>query len=100
MKLSVGLFAFALMLQSCATITGPKKIASEWCDCMKDSGEIKTDQSKKFCDSIAEVSLDLILREKMRQAQEKQFPLDSVREFLHSTHMEYHNLIENCKKNE
>lgn len=100
MKLSLCLFAFAMMIQSCTTITGPKKIASEWCDCMKGSDENKTDRSKKICDSIAEESINLMVREKMRQAQEKQFPMDSVKDLMYSSHVEYYDFIGKCRKNE
>lgn len=86
------------MLQSCTTSLGPKKIANEWCDCMKTSVVNDSSQFKSKCDSIAESQLNVLLRAKMKEVSEKNFPLDSVKEYLHSTHMEYHKLTEDCKK--
>ncbi|MFM7544181.1 MAG: hypothetical protein ACKO5I_06085 [Ignavibacteria bacterium] len=84
-----------LLMQSCASVTGTKKIAGEWCSCMKDSD---AEQSAKSCDSIAEMNLELMVKEKWKEVQEKQLPIDTMRAYKLSIHMEYYKMTEKCRK--
>lgn len=87
-------------LSACTTAVGTKKIANEWCSCM---GELDGDTSKvasKRCDSLAEMQLELMVKDKWREVQEKQLPIDSMRQFKLSLHMEYYKMTEKCRKTE
>ncbi|MFZ9761213.1 MAG: hypothetical protein ACO323_05670 [Candidatus Kapaibacteriota bacterium] len=82
---------------SCASATGTKKIANEWCSCMKNS---EAESSGKACDSIAEVNLELLVKDKWKEVQEKQLSIDTMRAFKLSLHMEYYKMTEKCRKKE
>ncbi len=93
--LAMLLLSFFVLMQSCASVTGTQKVATEWCSCMKD---VDAEQSSKSCDSIAEMNLELMVKEKWKEVQEKQLPNDTMRAYKLSIHMEYYKMTEKCRK--
>ncbi|MEY3313206.1 MAG: hypothetical protein ACK5F4_07270 [Ignavibacteria bacterium] len=93
--LTMFLLSSIVLMQSCSSVTGTKKVAAEWCSCMKDSD---AEQSAKSCDSIAEMNLELMVKEKWKEVQEKQLPIDTMRAYKLSIHMEYYKMTEKCRK--
>lgn len=101
MKIIVLLTVIVLStLSACTTAVGTKKIASEWCSCM---GDLEDDTSKvasKRCDSLAEVQLEMMVKDKWKEVQEKQLPIDTLMQFKLSLHMQYYKMTEKCRKTE
>lgn len=100
MKLFIFLFAFSLLIQSCATLDGTKKIAKEWCTCMEKSEGLDPSSIQRTCDSISESMFFAIAKEKYQEALEKKTPIDSVREYIRTTQLEYQKLTGECRKSE
>ena len=57
-----------------------------------------TESTGKACDSIAEVNLELMVKDKWKEVQEKQLPIDTMMAFKLSLHMEYYKMTEKCRK--
>jgi hypothetical protein len=79
-------------------MTGTKKIASEWCSCMSDKKDDTIMLATRNCDSLAELKLEMMVKDKWKEVQEKQLSIDTLREYKLSVHMEYYKMTEKCRK--
>ena len=75
-----------------------KKIANEWCSCIGDLDDNTPKIASKQCDSLAEVQLELIIKDKWKEVQEKKLSIDTMIAFKLSIHMEYYKMTEKCRK--
>ena len=99
MKIIVLLTVFVLLtLSACTTAIGTKKVANEWCSCIGDLDDNTPKIASKQCDSLAEVQLELIIKDKWKEVQEKKLSIDTMIAFKLSIHMEYYKMTVKCRK--
>lgn len=85
-----------VLFNSCATVSPTQQIANNYCDCVEAAEE--TNGFVNRCDSVAESNLELLMKKKWEEVNLKKLPIDSMRTFKLSLHMEYWKMTEKCRK--
>ena len=85
-----------VFLNSCSTVSPTQQIANNYCDCVEAAEE--TNGFVNRCDSVAESNLELLMKKKWEEVSLKKLPIDSMRTFKLSLHMEYWKMTEKCRK--